>query len=150
MYRQQPSAADRDTYEQVKNSAPSVQSHPHTYAWFVLLSRFTDAVRNSWAATAQPAAKGGDKKPAAKQEAKKEEPKKEEKPAADDDMDLFGDDDEDDAVRLILNREAKNFNINIGEQSCPRGCKEKGCCCQGQASCYCQVTRSLRSEAIRS
>lgn len=70
----------------MKDSAPNVETHPHTFAWFCLVTKFTDAVRNSWAAGA--AAKGADKKPAAK----KEEVKKEEKPAADDDeLDLFGD-----------------------------------------------------------
>lgn len=89
-YRQLPAAADKEAYEQVKNSPPSVETHPHTFAWFSLVSRFQDSVRNTWAAPA--AAKGAEKKPAAK----KEEPKKvEEKPAAtggDDDLDLFGDD----------------------------------------------------------
>lgn len=50
----------------MKNSAPSVSSHPHTFAWFVLVSRFTDAVRGSWGGAAGAPAKGGEKKPAAK------------------------------------------------------------------------------------
>lgn len=88
IYRQLPTAADKEAFDKLKNSQPSVESHPHTFAWFALVSRFQEAVRNSWAA-AGAAAKGGDKKPAAK----KEEPKKEEKPAGgDDDLDLFGDD----------------------------------------------------------
>lgn len=70
----------------MKDSAPNVETHPHTFAWFCLVHKFADSVRNSWAAGA--AAKGADKKPAAK----KEEVKKEDKPAADDDeLDLFGD-----------------------------------------------------------
>lgn len=69
----------------MKNSQPSVESHPHTFAWFALVSRFQEQVRNSWAAAA--GAKGAEKKPAAK----KDDVKKEEKPAADDDLDLFGD-----------------------------------------------------------
>lgn len=69
----------------MKDSIPSAETYPHTFAWFCLVHKFADSVRNSWAAGA--AAKGAEKKPA-----KKEEVKKEDKPAADDDeMDLFGD-----------------------------------------------------------
>lgn len=69
----------------MKGNAPSVESHPHTFAWYTLVARFHESVRASWAGAA---AKGGDKKPAAK----KDEKPKEEKPAADDDeLDLFGD-----------------------------------------------------------
>lgn len=69
----------------MKASVPNVETHPHTYAWFCLINKFHDSVRNSWAAGA--AAKGAEKKPAAP----KKEEKKEEKPAADDDeLDLFG------------------------------------------------------------
>jgi len=94
--RQLPSSADKEAYELVKNSVPKAETHPNTFDWFVLIHRFSETIRNSWAgaATAAPA-KGGAKAAAPK----KEEPKKEEKPAkADDDMDLFGDDDEEDAV----------------------------------------------------
>ncbi len=69
----------------MKGNAPSVETHPHTFAWYVLINRFAEAVRASWAGAAP--AKGAEKKPAAKKEEKKEE-----KPAADDDeLDLFGD-----------------------------------------------------------
>jgi hypothetical protein len=77
-----------------------VQSHPHTFAWFVLVGRFTDAVRNSWAGAGAAAGKAGGK-PAGKQEAKKEAPKKEEKAGGDDDMDLFGDEEEDEVSYYI-------------------------------------------------
>lgn len=108
VYSQLPTNADREAYELVKSTPPSAATHPNTYAWFVLVGRFTDAVRASWSAGQAAPAKGGDKKPAAKVEVKKEEAKPETKPAADEDeMDLFGDDD--DEVSLILNREA-NFN----------------------------------------
>lgn len=79
----------------MKSTPPSAQTHPHTFAWFVLINRFTDAVRNSWAASG----KAAPAKPA-KAEPKKEEPKKEEKAAADEEMDLFGDEEEDE-VSLI-------------------------------------------------
>ena len=96
-YSQLPTAADREAYDQVKNNVPNVATHPNTFAWFVLIHRFSDAIRNSWAGAQAAPAKGGDKKAAP---AKKEEaPKKEEKPA-DDDLDLFGDDAEEDAVSI--------------------------------------------------
>lgn len=71
----------------MKNSPPSAESHPHTFAWFALVQRFHESVRTSWAAAGAPA-KGGDKKGAEK----KEEPKK---AAADDEFDLFGDEEPD-------------------------------------------------------
>lgn len=96
MYSQQPSAADKEAWEVVKANVPSAATHPNTFAWFVLVNRFSDAARNTWAAAQAAApAKGGKAAPA-----KKEEPKKEAK--ADDDMDLFGDDDEDDEVSLSI------------------------------------------------
>lgn len=92
LYSQLPTGADKDAYESVKSSPPSAETHPHTFAWFVLVSRFHDSVRNSWAAAA-PAKQA--KAVPAKQEAKKEEPKieepKKEEVAGDDDLDLFGD-----------------------------------------------------------
>jgi elongation factor 1-beta len=94
---QQPTAADKEAWEVVKANVPSAATHPNTFAWFVLVNRFSDAARNSWAAAQAAApAKGGKAAPAKKDEPKKEEPKKAAK--ADDDMDLFGDDDEDDAA----------------------------------------------------
>jgi hypothetical protein len=96
MCRQLPSAADKEAYELVKNNVPKAETHPNTFAWFVLIHRFNETLRNSWAGAAPAApAKGKAAAP------KKEEPKKEEKAAkADDDMDLFGDDDEEDAVSI--------------------------------------------------
>jgi len=79
----------------VKNSPPSAETHPHSFAWFVLIQRFHESVRNSWAA-AGGAAKGGDKKVAAKTEAKKEEPKK--AAADDDDFDPFADNGDDEVT----------------------------------------------------
>lgn len=90
-YSQQPTAADREAYEAIKNTVPNVATHPNTFAWFVLVHRFSDAIRNSWAGAQAAAAKGGDKKAAPAKEA----PKKN-----DDELDLFGDDDEDDAVSI--------------------------------------------------
>lgn len=102
IFSQQPTSADREAYEALKNTPPSAATHPNTFAWWVLIHRFSDAAKATWTG-AQPAApaKGGKTAaaPAKKEEPKKEEPKKK---AADDDMDLFGDDDEDDAVSVCL------------------------------------------------
>ena len=56
MYRQQPTAVDRETFEQLKSSPPSAESHPNTFAWFTLVQRFTETVRGTWGGQA-PAAK---------------------------------------------------------------------------------------------
>jgi hypothetical protein len=48
LYRQLPNAADRDTYERVKNSPPTAEANPYAFAWFHLVSKFTDDVRNTW------------------------------------------------------------------------------------------------------
>lgn len=95
-YSQLPTSADREAYEQLKNQVPSTATHPNLFAWWVLIGRFNESVRNTWAGAQAAPAKGAEKKPAAP--AKKEEPKKTEAKADDDEMDLFGDDDEDDAV----------------------------------------------------
>lgn len=102
MYSQLPSNADREAYELVKSNPPSAATHPNTFAWFVLIHRFQDVVRNTWAGAQVAAAKGA--KPAAaakKEEPKKEEPKKAAK-ADEDEMDLFGDDDEEEAAVSIF------------------------------------------------
>lgn len=76
---------------------PSAETHPNVFSWFILVRRFTDAVRATWGGAA-----AGGKQQQAKPAQAKAEPKKEEaKPAAaDDDMDLFGDDDDADTVSL--------------------------------------------------
>lgn len=91
---QSPTAADKEAWEAVKSANLSPETHPFAFAWFCLVSKFTDSVRDSWSAAAAggKAAKGG------KKGGKKEAPKKEEKPADDDDMDLFGSDNEEDAA----------------------------------------------------
>jgi len=104
VFRQAPNNVDRETYEQLKSSPPTAAAHPHTFAWFCLVARFNDSVRNTWVAAPAPAAKAEKKQ--AVVAPKVEEPKKEVKPAEEDEMDLFGDDDENDEVSLILNRVA--------------------------------------------
>jgi hypothetical protein len=79
-------------------------THPHTFAWFILVNRFHETVRASWGGAPSKKVEKVEKKVEDKVEAKVEATK-EEKPADDDDMDLFGDDSEEDSdVRLIFNR----------------------------------------------
>ena len=88
---QTPTNADNEAYEAVKSENLSAATHPHVFAWFCLVSKFTEAVRKTWTAAAaggKGGKKGGDKK-GGKKEAKKED---------DDDLDLFGDDNEEDAA----------------------------------------------------
>ena len=110
MCRQQPTNADKEAYEQLKSNPPSAQTHPNTFAWFVLVGRFTDAVRNSWTAGQQAAPAKAAKQPVKKEEPKKEEPAKKEE----DEMDLFGDDDEVSFYYLIGRSGLNLFNINLG------------------------------------
>ena len=83
---QQPSDADNATFEALKATTISADSHPHAFAWFCLVWKFTDAIRGSWAAGGKDAGKGGKKgAKGGKKEVKK-----------DDDLDmddLFGGDD---------------------------------------------------------
>lgn len=109
MFSQLPTNADREAYELVKSAPPTPAAFPNTFAWFVLVHRFSDSARASWTGPQAAPAKGGEKKAAAAAPAKKEETVKAEvpKPAAkadDDEMDLFGDDDEDDEVSFLFNR----------------------------------------------
>lgn len=80
------------------NTEPNQDSHSNLWAWFALISLYTQQIKETWvAAKAAPA-----KKAAAP---KKEAPKK---AAADDDMDLFGDDDDAEAdAKVIADMKAK-------------------------------------------
>jgi elongation factor 1-beta len=89
---QTPTVADKEAFEALASANLSAESHPFAFAWFCLVSKFSDAVRNSWPAAG--AAAGGKGK-GGKKGGKKEE-KKAAKKDDDDDLDLFGDDDEDD------------------------------------------------------
>ena len=93
---QLPSSADVEAFAALKDTKLSAGEHPHTFAWFALVSKFTDDVRASWGGAAKPAAKKGGKKEEKKAEA-----------AADDDLDLFGDDDEDAAAAAAAAIKAK-------------------------------------------
>ena len=87
---QAPTAADKEAWEAVKTENIRPDQNPHTFAWFCLVSKFSDAIKNTWPAGG--AAKGGDK--GGKKGGKKEE--KAAKKDDDDDLDLFGEDNEDD------------------------------------------------------
>lgn len=78
-----PTSVDKDTFDQLKphQACLSPLTHPHTFAWFGQIYRFTDALKNQWPQVGQAPAKADKKAPAKK--------------ADDDDLDLFGDDDED-------------------------------------------------------
>ena len=93
---QQPTAADKEAYQALSAGPVAAETHPHTFAWFCLVFKFTDAVKDSW-----PAAAAGGKKEGGKAAGKKGKGKKEEAPKKkDDDVDmddLFGDDNEEDA-----------------------------------------------------
>ena len=60
---QAPSNADNETFESLKTSEVSAESHPHAFAWFCLVWKFSESIRKSWAAAG---GKGGDKKGGAK------------------------------------------------------------------------------------
>ena len=104
---QQPSADDRENFEAAAGTPPSVESHPHSFAWFALVSKFTPAVRATWAA-AGGAAKGK-AAPAKKEEVKKEEPKVEVKAEAkaEDDFDPFADELDEEEVAQMERMKAK-------------------------------------------
>ncbi len=88
---QTPTNADQEAFEAVKDSDLKPDTHPHLFAWFCLVSKFTEPIRKSWTAAAAKGGKGGAAKGG------KKGGKKEEK-ASEDEMDLFGDDNEDDVA----------------------------------------------------
>ena len=68
---QQPSKEDAEQFVALGGSAPNVDFHPNAFAWYCMVSRFTEAKRGTWAAAkAAPASapvaaaadKGGKKK----------------------------------------------------------------------------------------
>ena len=98
---QAPGAADREEFEKL-GKVPNANSHPNTFAWYCLVSKFTDAAKAGWTggaagkADAGAAAGGKGKKDKGGKKGKKEEPKKKEEEVDEDD--LFGSDDDEDAV----------------------------------------------------
>merc|ERR1712153_247268 len=93
---QSPSAADKDAFEALSKAGNiSAETHPNVFAWFTLVSKFSDAAKKTWAA----AAAGGAAKKGGKKEAKKEE--------KDDMDDLFGSDSDDGAAAKAAAAAAK-------------------------------------------
>ena len=50
---QQPSKEDAEKFASMGSSAPNAESHPEAFAWYTLVGRFSQEVRDSW--TAAPA-----------------------------------------------------------------------------------------------
>ena len=53
---QQPSKDDKEAFAGLNGVAPNVDTHPNAFAWFSLVSKFTDSIRDSWTAAAPQAA----------------------------------------------------------------------------------------------
>ena len=100
---QSPSEADKATFDALKSGTVNAETHPHAFAWFVLVWKFTDAIRDSWKAAAAGKEKKGDDKGGKKKGGKKEE----KAAAADDDFDLFGDDDDTPAEKVVVKKIVK-------------------------------------------
>ena len=56
---QQPSKDDKEAFAGLNGACPNVDTHPNAFAWFSLVGKFTDAIRDSWTAAAAPAAAAG-------------------------------------------------------------------------------------------
>ena len=95
-----PSDEDCNVMKQMRDGEqPNVATHPYTFAWYSLCTKFQDCITSTWKAAPAPKAggKGKGKAAAPKKEAPK--PKVEEKKPAEDEMDdLFGDEDEEAAA----------------------------------------------------
>ena len=102
---QTPTSADKDAFEALsKAGMVNAETHPNTFAWFALVSKFSDKVKATWAAGGGAAAEKGGK---GKQKGGKgkEAPKKKEEDVEMDD--LFGDDDDDGAAAAAAAKAAK-------------------------------------------
>ena len=106
---QQPSSADKEAYDALKGGMVSAETHPHAFAWFCLVFKFSDAVKDSWPAAGGAKggkAEGGKGKEGGKK-GKKGGDKKEAKKEDDEFDDLFGDDDDDGAAAAAAAAKAK-------------------------------------------
>ena len=77
-------------------SAPNPETHPSAFAWWLLVSKFTPAVRGAWGAAAEAPkgkADGGKQKEGKGKGKEKKEAPKPAKEEEEEEMDLFGDDD---------------------------------------------------------
>lgn len=80
-------AADRDVFNEIKDTPPRPESHPNAYAWFAMVGKFSDAIKAKWTGDALIAAPAAPKKTEAKPAA-----------AAEDEFDPFAEDPEADAA----------------------------------------------------
>ena len=55
---QMPSKDDKEEFANLNGKAPNVDTHPNAFAWFSLVGKFTDAVKDTWTAAAPQAAAG--------------------------------------------------------------------------------------------
>lgn len=97
---QLPGAADREEFEKL-DKTPNAQSHPNTFAWFCLVSKFAESIRAGWTGGSAPTAGGKADAGEAKGKGKKDKKggKKGKEPAkaeAADEFDPFADDGEED------------------------------------------------------
>merc|ERR1712166_1499135 len=69
---QTPSNADTDAFTKLVESDLRADTHPNVFAWFTLVYKFSEAVRNSWTAAAAGGAKGGKGGKAEKEERREE------------------------------------------------------------------------------
>ena len=100
---QSPTVADKEAFDEVKTMNVTPATHPHVFAWFHLVFKFTDAVKNTWpAGGAAAGGKGGKGKDKGGKKDKKQEKKEE-----DDLDDLFGDDDDDGEAAKKIAEKAK-------------------------------------------
>lgn len=56
-----PSSKDKEALTDLKDKVIEASECPHLFAWYSQVSRYSEAVRNSWPAAAAPQAKGGKK-----------------------------------------------------------------------------------------
>ena len=108
---QQPSKDDHEKFTALAGNAPNPETTPEAFAWYLLVSRFSEEVRVSWTAAAPPA-QATDGKKGGKQGGKKggkKGGKEVAKPAAEDDFDPFaeGDADEDAAAAAAMKKKAE-------------------------------------------
>ena len=88
------SAADAQAFDEIKDTPPNPELQPNLFAWYALVSKFTDTIRASWTGDAVNPA------PAKRATTKKAEEKK---PAEEEEFDPFaegGDDDDGDLAEF--------------------------------------------------
>jgi elongation factor 1-beta len=109
---QAPSDEDAKVVEEMKKAdAPNVMTHPHTFAWFSLASKFAPCITSTWKPAAAPKAQKGKKGKAAAPKVEKVEEKKVEA-AEEEEIDMFGSDDEDDEASFDALCKAKQAAID--------------------------------------